>query len=569
MELDPQPAAADGAQTDPPVEPHASNKADAVLDTSTEHMDGDNAAETPVQSLPPNALRPEAPDGPDAPNAAEPKEPTEPAEPAEAQGAKDTTVERVARFLATPPTHSSHLPTEGTMETGATAGAETEAEAVDRKRESHASNPPAAPNPYESSNDIAHNERPQVSSSPQTQSNEGLITSHLSPQLPELLPTQPLPPPPPPPQQPTQLDKNAYTGKSFSDEHAEPTLSAATQQPRLEDETTDTASSLFSTGLSIDSDADSALGDVDAPSSTQSVRSSIYEFVEENGRTFHKYKQGKYFMPNDKSEQERLDLQHAIFVLLLKGQLARAPIEDPQRVLDVGTGTGIWAIEFAQAHPAAQVIGTDLSPIQPDFVPPNCRFEIDDAEDDWTYASPFDFVHLRLLWHSFHDPRRILQSAYDHLRPGGYVEWQDYMSRFRAVDDSLQGSALTRLDTLYAAAGRRLGRDMLVTPKLAGMMRDVGFVDVVEERYALPGNPWPKGRAAKTLGLWQMTNFLDGMQAITMTVLTRGLGMTPAEVELLLMDVRKDVQNTNVHFYIPVYVMYGRKPYPHEVPKAA
>ena len=221
-------------------------------------------------------------------------------------------------------------------------------------------------------------------------------------------------------------------------------------------------------------------------------------------------------------------------------------------------------------YPSAEVIGTDLSPIQPDFVPPNCRFEIDDAEDEWAYGpSPFDFVHLRLLWHSFSDPRAILKAAYDNLRPGGYVEWQDYMSRFRAIDNSLEGSAITKLDRLYAEAGRNLGRDMLVTPKLAGMMRDVGFVDVIEERYALPGNPWPKGKEAKTLGLWQMTNFLDGMQAITMTVLTKGLGMTPAEVELLLMDVRKDVQDTNVHFYIPVYVMYGRKPFPHEVPAAA
>ena len=44
------------------------------------------------------------------------------------------------------------------------------------------------------------------------------------------------------------------------------------------------------------------------------------------------------------------DLQHAIFVLLLKGQLARSPIKEPQRVLDIGTGTGIWAIEFGMSH---------------------------------------------------------------------------------------------------------------------------------------------------------------------------------------------------------------------------
>ncbi|KAL1963768.1 hypothetical protein VTN77DRAFT_7834 [Rasamsonia byssochlamydoides] len=48
------------------------------------------------------------------------------------------------------------------------------------------------------------------------------------------------------------------------------------------------------------------------------------------------------------------------------------------RILSLGTGTGIWAIQFANEYPSAQVIGTDLSPIQPPWVPPNCVFEIDD-----------------------------------------------------------------------------------------------------------------------------------------------------------------------------------------------
>ena len=186
-------------------------------------------------------------------------------------------------------------------------------------------------------------------------------------------------------------------------------------------------------------------------------------------------------------------------------------------------------------------------------MPPNCRFEIDDAEDEWAYgANHFDLIHLRLVWHSFNDPLAVLQSAYDNLKPGGYIEWQDFLSRFRSVDDSLTGSALKRLDQLYYDGGQKLGRDMDVTPKIAGMMRKVGFVDVVEERYALPGNPWPKGKEAKTLGLWQMNNFSEGLQAITMTVLTKGLGMSVPEVELLLMEVRNDIKNTNIHFYLPV-----------------
>jgi SAM-dependent methyltransferase len=60
---------------------------------------------------------------------------------------------------------------------------------------------------------------------------------------------------------------------------------------------------------------------------------------------------------------------------MLDGELFRAPISNaPGRVLDVGTGTGIWAMDFADEYPNAEVIGIDLSPIQPSWVPTNCKF---------------------------------------------------------------------------------------------------------------------------------------------------------------------------------------------------
>jgi hypothetical protein len=42
------------------------------------------------------------------------------------------------------------------------------------------------------------------------------------------------------------------------------------------------------------------------------------------------------------------DLQHHLWLLMLKEKLYLAPVNIPQRVLDVGTGTGIWAIEFGR-----------------------------------------------------------------------------------------------------------------------------------------------------------------------------------------------------------------------------
>lgn len=61
---------------------------------------------------------------------------------------------------------------------------------------------------------------------------------------------------------------------------------------------------------------------------------------------------------------------------MLDGKLHLAPLENPQRILDVGTGTGVWAIDIADTFPAAEVIGVDIAPIQPNYVVRNVRFEI-------------------------------------------------------------------------------------------------------------------------------------------------------------------------------------------------
>lgn len=89
-----------------------------------------------------------------------------------------------------------------------------------------------------------------------------------------------------------------------------------------------------------------------------------------------------YHYPNDPPEAERLDEQYEIIKEVMGGRLYFAPLSHqnpPKKVLDLATGTGRWAIEFGDEFPEADVIGTDLSPIQPGFVPPNVRFFIEDS----------------------------------------------------------------------------------------------------------------------------------------------------------------------------------------------
>lgn len=54
-----------------------------------------------------------------------------------------------------------------------------------------------------------------------------------------------------------------------------------------------------------------------------------------------------YLIPNDEKENARLDLLHAMVHKILDGRLSLAPIGDaPGRVIDLCTGTGLWAMEF-------------------------------------------------------------------------------------------------------------------------------------------------------------------------------------------------------------------------------
>lgn len=123
------------------------------------------------------------------------------------------------------------------------------------------------------------------------------------------------------------------------------------------------------TPVAVDTDfeSDSAYAE-SFTSYTTSLSSSAFDYRYELGRRYHSYRQGRHFLPNDEQEQDRMDLTHAEMMLLLDNNLYFAPIINPQRVIDLGTGTGIWAIDFADIHSESQVIGNDLSPIQPGHV---------------------------------------------------------------------------------------------------------------------------------------------------------------------------------------------------------
>lgn len=213
----------------------------------------------------------------------------------------------------------------------------------------------------------------------------------------------------------------------------------------------------------------------------------------------------------------------------------------------------LTVLHQAEENPDSEVLGTDLSPIQPDYLPPNCRFEIDDAEDDWTYSYKFDYIHGRYLLPFIKKDWNVLfKSMYDNLNPGGWVESQETIIYFQSVDGSIDGTALQRWNTLLLQGIRKLGRSATEALRCKYYLAQAGFVNLGEKKFAVPMNPWAKGRDEKAIGAMQMMNNLEGIDGLTMTVFTRALDWDPADVEKLLIDVKKDLKDRSIHAYITV-----------------
>ncbi|KAK1753311.1 S-adenosyl-L-methionine-dependent methyltransferase [Echria macrotheca] len=296
---------------------------------------------------------------------------------------------------------------------------------------------------------------------------------------------------------------------------------------------------------------------------TASLTSGVTDYPIEHGRRYHAFRPGVYAMPNDEKEMDRLDLIHHMMIKGVGDKYFLAPIPESRlkRILDIGTGTGIWAIEMGDQYPGAEVIGNDLSPIQPEWVPPNVKFEVDDVESPWMYAEPFDFIYCRYMAACIADWPKLMKSAFDNLNPGGWAEFQDYDLLYYSEDDTLKADSNTMkwLTTLLSLTDN-LGRTASPGPKQEQWVKDAGFQNVVSKKFRFPIGPWPKDQKLKELGICNLAQILDGLEAFSLRLFCDVAGWTVEEVNVLLAKVRQEVKDPKIHMQFDFYVTYGQKP---------
>jgi SAM-dependent methyltransferase len=137
--------------------------------------------------------------------------------------------------------------------------------------------------------------------------------------------------------------------------------------------------------------------------------------------------------------------------------------------------------EFADQYPSTEVIGTDLSPCQPQWVPPNLRFEIDDAVvQPWSWKEDyFDFIHMRYLFGAIKDWNALFKEAYRCCAPGGWVQSAKADVRFRSDDGSTELEPVFKVyHKLFEEGSKIIGNPFFVHELQQKAFEEAGFTDI-------------------------------------------------------------------------------------------
>lgn len=173
-------------------------------------------------------------------------------------------------------------------------------------------------------------------------------------------------------------------------------------------------------------------------------------------------------------------------------------------------------------------------------------------EEKWIFPEPFDFIHLRTMVTCFDDPKQVMQTAYNHLVPGGWVEYQDFAFEIVAAEESseefVRNSAFVRwYDLVRRGLWNATGRDMSAPRKYKEWMEEMGFINVVEKRVLSPVNGWPLDPEDKLLGQFWHSDIEKVFEGAIKMLLAAGL--TQEEIPQFIQDVRVSISDRQLRAY--------------------
>lgn len=218
-----------------------------------------------------------------------------------------------------------------------------------------------------------------------------------------------------------------------------------------------------------------------------------------------------YLLPKDAQEDNRLDYQHHVMHLSIGSHFVAPLPQNLSNILDVGTGTGIWAVAMANLYPRAQVTGVDIgvNSFKTDL-PANCTLKVGNVLEQLPFPDQtFDYTHQRFLVAAIPAARwpGVIHELVRVTQPGGWIELLEINNIFQNA-----GPETKRLAEWIGTVSKALGFDANAVPSIGRWLTEEGVRRVETQDIIVPLGEWG-GRAGTLLKRDLLAGF-DAAKAI-------------------------------------------------------
>jgi len=204
--------------------------------------------------------------------------------------------------------------------------------------------------------------------------------------------------------------------------------------------------------------------------------------------------------------------------------------------------------DMADKFPSAEIIGVDISPIQPSWIPSNLHFQIDDVQLPWTFKpESFDFIHIRYMHAAVANWTRLYEEVYKALKPGGWFQHLEPNLEIRCDNPEIQmddDHVYRQWAKLFYAAGDKIERTFRFNEEnMVEYARNAGFTEIEHRKFTIPLSPWPKDKRLKEIGLYTGLYLQLSLDGFAVYPIGQILGWSLEETQVLVAKMRSSLKD--------------------------
>ncbi|KAJ4004316.1 hypothetical protein NW766_011620 [Fusarium irregulare] len=185
---------------------------------------------------------------------------------------------------------------------------------------------------------------------------------------------------------------------------------------------------------------------------------------------------------------------------------------------------------------------------------------VEDCEDPyWANGDNFDLVHFRGMAGFLLDLNAMVANAHEHMRDGGWIEFQDFDYTICCDDGTMKKDDPLRVFFDTCARGmRKYGCTNYGKSNVRKALISAGFTKVQVENKKVPISRWAKDEGLKDIGTLMAANLVDLIEAMAVKPLI-ALGIPADERKEMVAQACQSLKNGKAHRYINCRFVFAKK----------